>query len=58
MIRHIFRFLARLVTSLRRPDPPGLPADEALQLRQAMHHAGPVVDDPDEYEMFGYGLWH
>ena len=59
MIRHIFRFLARLVTTRQAPDPPGLPTAEAAQLRQAMHqsmhHAGPVIDDPGDMHWMIYG---
>ena len=55
MIRHIFRFLTRLVTTRQAPHPPGLPAAEAAQLRQAMYHAGPVVDDGERFGWMIYG---
>ena len=55
MIRRIFRFLARLVTTRQAPDPPGLPSAEAAQLRQAMYHAGPVVDDGERFGWMIYG---
>ena len=45
MIRLIARLVARLAAPRRQPsDPPGLPAAEAEQMRQALHAP---FDDPD-----------
>ena len=45
MIRLIANLIARLAAPRRQPpDPPGLPAAEAEQMRQALHAP---FDDPD-----------
>ena len=56
MIRLIATLITRLVAPRRPPpDPPGLPAAEAEQMRQALH--APFYD-PDPMHWLVYGGWN